>query len=112
MRLSKNTYLLGAVLLLLAVTWVFFHRQVNQSLGVALLLRSPSPRDEVFEQLASDLADPTALLERCWATAKVPHRQLVVSYLRNQATANPTCFTIAQPLVLSETVDAAMVIQA
>jgi thiol-disulfide isomerase/thioredoxin len=105
MRLSKTTYLLGAVLLVLAVTWVFFHRQVNQSLGVALLLRSPSPREEVFEQLATGFSDPTSLLEQCWATAKVPQRQLVASFLRNQAAANPKWFTNAQRLVLAGTAD-------
>jgi thiol-disulfide isomerase/thioredoxin len=105
MRLSKNTYLLGTVLLVLAVTWVFFHRQVNQSLGVALLLRSPSPREEVFEQLATGFSDPTSLLERCWATAKVPQRQLVVSFLRNQAVANPKWFTNAQRLIFAGTAD-------
>jgi thiol-disulfide isomerase/thioredoxin len=105
MRLSKKTYLLGAVLLVLAVTWVFFHRQVNQSLGVALLLRSPSPREDAFEQLATGFSDPTSFLERCWATAKVPQRQLVVSFLRNQATANPKWFTNVQRLVLAGTTD-------
>src|SRR5262245_9031186 len=105
MVLRKNTYVLGAVLLLLVITWVFFHRQLNQSLSVAFLLRSQSPREEVFEQLASGFSDPTALLERCWSTAKVPQRQLVVSFLRNQATANPKWFTNAQQLVLAGTID-------
>src|SRR5690349_10868299 len=101
MHLRKNTYVLGAVLVVLALTWVVFHRQVNRSLGMALLLRSPSPGEEVFEQLASELADPTPLLERCWATAKVPQRELVVSFLKKQATANPKWFTNAQRLVVA-----------
>jgi thiol-disulfide isomerase/thioredoxin len=105
MHLRKNTYVLGAVLVVLALTWVVFHRQVNRSLGVTLLLRSASPREELFEQLASELADPTPLLERCWATAKVPQRELVVSFLKKQATANPKWFTNAQRLVVAGTAD-------
>ena len=105
MRSRKTTFVLGAVLLALVVTWVFFHRQLNQSLSTALVLRSPIPREELFEQLASGFADTTPLLERCWATAKVPHRQLVASFLRNQAAANSKWFTNAQRLVLAGTVD-------
>ena len=105
MRSRKTTFVLGAVLLALAVTWVCFHRQLNQSLSIALLLRSQSPREEVFEQLANGLADPTPLLERCWATGKVPHRQLVVSFLLNQAAANPKWFTNAQRLIVAGTID-------
>lgn len=105
MRCRKTTFVLGAVLLALAVTWVFFHRQLDQSLSIALVLRSPSPQEEVFEQLASGLADPTPLLERCWVTAKVPHRQFVASFLRNKAAANPKWFTNAQQMVLAGTVD-------
>src|SRR5262249_27026124 len=40
-----------------------------------------------------------------WATAKVPHRQLVASFLRNQAATNPRWFANAQPLVLAGTMD-------
>jgi thiol-disulfide isomerase/thioredoxin len=60
----------------------------------------------MFQQLASESPDPGEFLRRCWATGKVPHRQLVASFLKENAAANPSWFRGVEPLVLAGTVDA------
>ena len=96
-----RTYVLGSVLVLLGCAWLLFHRQVQQTLDMALLLRSEDPSDEAFEQVSAGLSDPVPLLQRLWDTGKVPHRQMVISFLRAQATTNASWFTHAQSLVLA-----------
>jgi thiol-disulfide isomerase/thioredoxin len=93
------------VLALLGCAWILFHRQVQQTLGVALLLRSQSPSDEAFEQIPAGLADPVPVLERLWDTGKVPHREMVISFLRDHATTNANWFTNAQKLLWAGTSD-------
>ncbi|MGO9201491.1 MAG: redoxin domain-containing protein [Limisphaerales bacterium] len=102
---TTRTWVLTGVLLLAVATWFALHRQINRFLTINLLLRSESPREEVFEELASQLADPTEFLERCRATGKVPHRQLVAGLLSRKAAENPGWFAGAQELVLEGAAD-------
>src|SRR5262245_33564080 len=103
--LTRRAWSLVGVLFLVILGWLLFHRQINRSLTERLLLRSPSPREDAFEQLVAQLPDPSGFLERCWATGKIPHRQLVASYLRNQGSSNPSWFAGAEKLVLEGTGD-------
>ena len=102
---TTRTWVLASVLLLALATWFALHQQINRFLAINLLLRSESPHEEVFEELAAQLADPTEFLERCRATGKVPHRQLVAAFLSRKATENPGWFAGAQELVLEGAAD-------
>src|ERR1041384_1204082 len=105
MRFRRRTYVLGAVLVLLGCAWILFHRQLQLRLSVALLLHSQSPNEEAFEQIPAGVSDPVPILERLWNTGKVPHRQMVISFLRDQATINANWFKNVQKLVLAGTSD-------
>ncbi|HXP62351.1 MAG TPA: redoxin domain-containing protein [Dongiaceae bacterium] len=102
---TTRAWLLAGILLLAGLTWFTWHRQINRSLEVNLLLRSASPREELFEELSTQTADPTEFLERCWATGKVPHRQLVAAFLSRTATQNPSWFAGAQKFLLQGAAD-------
>ena len=102
---TARAWLLATVLLLAVSTWFALHQQIDRFLTINLLLRSESPREEVFEELSDQLADPTEFLERCWATGKVPHRQLVAAFLRRKAAERPAWFAGAQKLVLEGAAD-------
>ncbi len=90
----------------LIVAWLFFRHQIERALSTHLLLASNHPRQEVFDELASQPSDPVDFLNRCWATGKVTHRYLVASFLK--AAANPAWFGRAEPLVLAGATDADM----
>ncbi|HYG35865.1 MAG TPA: HEAT repeat domain-containing protein, partial [Clostridia bacterium] len=92
-------------LVLTAAVWILFHQQLSHYIGVNLVLRTPSPREEAFEELAVQMADPCKFLERCWLTGKVPHRQLVMAYLSKKAAETPPWFANARRLVLAGTTD-------
>lgn len=100
--------MLSASLAVVLVCWALFHSQINRWLALRLLLTAESPRDELFQDLAYNSADPGEFLRRCWATGKIPHRQLVASFLKGNADANPGWFTGVESLVLAGTMDADM----
>lgn len=104
--LRPRTVLLFAMLPALLVLSVLFHRQITYPLAVRMLLNSATPREEAFFDLAKQAEDPVSLLNRCWATGKIPHRELVASFLNANVQANPDWFARAEPLVLSATADA------
>ena len=108
LRFTAKTWLLAAILLVAASTWLALHQRINRFLTMTLLLRSESPREELFEELADQLPDPTEFLERCRATGKVPHRRLVAAFLSRKAAENPAWFAGAGQLVLEGAVDADM----
>jgi thiol-disulfide isomerase/thioredoxin len=100
-----RTGFLGGILLVLILVWAFFHRQINRPLVVHLLLNSDSPREEFFGETVRESSDPVDFLNRCWATGKVAHRQLVAALLKDMAQTNPPWFARAEPLVLAGTTD-------
>src|SRR5262249_52765405 len=82
-----------------------FYKEVDRLGTVKVLIHSPSPQEEDFARFAAQQQNPAEFLQRCWATGKVPHRELVVSFLRDQAVANPYWFKQVDELVLAGTVD-------
>ena len=107
-KLGARGGALAAILISLLLVWGLFHKQIHRGLSLRLLLNSESPRDELFQALAQEVTDPMDFLSRCWATDKVPHRQLVASWLKSNAADNPPWFSAAEPLILQGTVDADM----
>jgi hypothetical protein len=89
------------ILLVLA----FFHRQIDRSIAAYLLLNSESPREELFEETVTESNDPVSFLNRCWATGKVAHRQLVAAFLKDKAPTNAPWFARAEALVLAGATD-------
>src|SRR5882724_7861819 len=107
-RTNLRTWVLGGCLLAVLLIWVFFHRQINQTLAASLLLRSENPSEELFEDLANKYPDPGVFIRRCWATGKVTHRQLVSAYLKQKSSANPPWLEPLAPLIAAGTIDADM----
>jgi thiol-disulfide isomerase/thioredoxin len=106
LHLSPKTGVLGIVLFVLLVIWISFHRQIQSSLSVRLFLSSKNAHEEFFEELAKQVKDPVDFLQRSWATGRVTHRQLVATFLKDNATSNSPWLSRADPLVLACTVDA------
>ncbi len=96
----------AALLLGLVLVAALFHRQISRSWAVYLLLNSRSPREEYFDTLAKGSRNPVAFLSRCWATGRIPHRELVMEFLRNRAASNPPWLQRAEPLMIAGSADA------
>ena len=107
-NLGARGLVLCALLVAVLASWVLFHSRIHRALASRLLLESQSPRDELFQELAGEFADPGDFLRVCWATGKIPHRQLVASFLRANARSDPAWFGELDPLVLGGTIDADM----
>jgi thiol-disulfide isomerase/thioredoxin len=103
---TARTWALAAILGLLLVSWLLFHHQINHALAVQLFLHSNSPSEELFAELAAQSKDPADFLQRSWATGKIPHRQFVAAFLKNQAEANSPKLSRIEPLVLACAIDA------
>src|SRR5579862_5751218 len=103
----RGTPLTSGLVVLLAFC-AMFHTQIRRSFSLYLLLRAQCPREESFQDLAAQSSDPGDFLRGCWATGKIPHRQLVASFLKANAADNPAWYAGAEPLVLGGTVDADM----
>jgi thiol-disulfide isomerase/thioredoxin len=104
--LGVRGLLLLLFLMALVLIWAFFGSQFRHNFAVRLMLRAQSPSDEAFEALAGEMPDPVDFLRACWATGKVPHRQLVASFLKKEASAAPGWLPQAENLVLEGTKDA------
>ena len=105
---TRRTWLLVGLLLVLVLIWATFHRQITQKLAVSLILQSKSPSEEFFEGLAKQSGNPAKFLERSWATGRVPHRQLVAAFLKDKAITKLSWFERVEPLVQAGTSDADM----
>jgi thiol-disulfide isomerase/thioredoxin len=103
--ITRRLLVLGSCLFLLAVSGALLHQRITRFLVATLLLRSPNPAEEAFEQVTATLPDPTSFLERCWGTGKVPHRQLVASFLLHQSTAKPPWFDRVRPILRQAATD-------
>lgn len=97
----SRTGLLFGLLLSLILVWIFFYHPIHQALATRLIIGSTAPSEEAFFELAKQAADPIDFLQRCWATGKIPHRQLVAAFLSASARDNPPWFTRAEPLLLA-----------
>lgn len=104
--LTRRAVVLAGLLLGLLALWGLFHRQINDSLRIRRLLNSASPTEEAFLDLARQEEDPVGFLQRCWATGRIPHRQLVAAFLNAHALPNPAWLAQAEPLMLAAAVDA------
>jgi hypothetical protein len=82
--------LLAGVLVVLLAAWAGFHSRINRALVTGLFLRAESPSEDTFLGLVGQSPDPATLLSRCWDTDKIPQRELVASYLKTTASANPS----------------------
>ncbi len=98
-KLSRPAWL-AVVLLLVLAAWFCFHFWLQRPLDLYLLLNLDNPREEYFNELARSSSDPVVFLQRCWATGKIAHRELVVSYLKDHAAATPAWFARAEPLAI------------
>ncbi len=103
--ITRRTRLLGGILLTLLLIGACFHGRINQAVGVRLLLNSAAPREEVFDALVRNSADPVDLLNRCWATGRIVHRQLVMAFLSDHVRRNPALYARAEPLVFAGATD-------
>src|SRR5215471_17688236 len=101
LHITWRTWVLVTVMLALLVTWGLFHFKIQRSLASQLLLRSDNPSEEFFADSVHKAKDPIELLERCWATGKVSHRQLVAALLKDSAAAHLPWVNRAEPLLLA-----------
>jgi thiol-disulfide isomerase/thioredoxin len=102
---NNRLWVLVGVLFFIAAGYSLFHQQLNGFIDRQALLRSPSPDADEFSASAAQLPNPAAFLKRCWATGKVPHRELVMSFLAAHCAANPAWFAQIRDLLLAGTAD-------
>jgi len=66
--------------ILLLVLW----RPIQREVVYQLTLAQEAPSQQVFLELVEHSAAPMSVVERFWATEKIPHRSLAVAYLKEQ----------------------------
>lgn len=102
---KRRLWVLVGVLFLIAAAYSLFHQRFNGFIDRQALLRSASPDPDEFAASAAQLANPAAYLKHCWATGKVPHRELVMSFLAAHCAANPEWLAQIHDLLLAGTAD-------
>jgi thiol-disulfide isomerase/thioredoxin len=105
-RVTRRTGVLAVALLASMLVWILFNHSLYRPYAAHLLLRSENPSGELFDEMVGQADDPVNLLQRCWDTGKITHRQLVATFLKNHAAANLPWFKRAEPLVAACTTDA------
>jgi thiol-disulfide isomerase/thioredoxin len=75
-------------------------------LSLRLYLNSENPREELFEELATQSKDQVDFLQRAWKTGKVVHRQFVANYLKDNAVRKAHWFPEVDSLVIACVTDA------
>ena len=106
LRLRRGTFVLTAMMLVLASTWLFFHRQIQHSLIRHVVLSSNDPNRESFADAANNATAPLEFLQRCWATGKVAQRELVASFLKDNVSARASWIGHAERLLFACSLDA------
>ena len=91
--------------MVVSAVYVMFHKELHFYLVERRVLRANNPTEEAFAWCAGQAPDTVRFLERSWATAKVPHRNLVISFLRDHASAKPAWWTEAEKLIVAGTAD-------
>jgi thiol-disulfide isomerase/thioredoxin len=107
---GRRIWVLTAALGIAALSWLLFHEQINHFVAVQVFLHSGNPREEWFEELVHQ-ASPQEFLQRCWATGKVTHRELVAGFLKQNTMPDAPWLGTLEELVLSGTQDGDMSVQ-
>jgi cytochrome c biogenesis protein CcmG, thiol:disulfide interchange protein DsbE len=105
-HITWRTKALLVVLVLLSVSWGVFHARIQHTVARYLILISAAPNPDSFSESARTAEDPVEFLERSWATGKVAQRQLVASFLKENAATPLPWMDRAQPLLRACTIDA------
>jgi len=108
LRTKKRLWGLAAILVVLAASWVLWHKPIERAVTSALLLRAESPSQDSLFDLANELTDPTEFLQQCWDTGRVVHRQEVAAYLKEKAVSRAPWLANVQRLIVEATADADM----
>ena len=85
---------------------ILFRKPIQQAVLLRSLLMSDSASEPAFLALVDGAKDRFALLQRIWNRKKIPHRALVVTYLKDNAGARPDSYRRDESLLLSATMDA------
>jgi thiol-disulfide isomerase/thioredoxin len=91
--------LAGIALLLL------FRQRIQNELFIWLTLRAELPNESAVEEFLANSSDPTALLQRLWKTEKIPHRALVVNFLREHVPGDARLSKESESLLLAAASD-------
>jgi len=85
---------------------ILFRKPIQEVVLLRSFLMSDSASEPAFLALVDGAKDRFALLLRIWNTKKIPHRTLVVTYLKDYASARPDSYRRDEWLLLSATKDA------
>jgi thiol-disulfide isomerase/thioredoxin len=94
------------LLILVATGSVVFWAAVQRQLAIQLLLRAEVPSESVFADLLTQTENPGPLLEQVWKTGRIPHRQLVASYLKDLSTKQTHFTELCQAILVAAAGDA------
>src|SRR5262249_2173496 len=103
---SVRKWTLVGLLFLALLSWLLFRTEINQKLSLRLFLNSENPREETFEELATQSQNPSDFLQRVWNTGKVVHRQFVANYLKDNAVRKAVWFPQIESLLIACVTDA------
>src|SRR5947207_4627140 len=89
------------LLILVAIGSVLFWSTVQRQLAIQLLLRAEVPSESVFADLLGKTENPGPLLEQVWKTGRIPHHQLVASYLKDLASKQTHLPELCQAILIA-----------
>lgn len=79
--MTRRLQILLGLALLMAVVAGLFRASIERMLTTSLVLHQDSPNETVVLELFESTDNPSALLQRFWASNKIPHRYLVAKFL-------------------------------
>src|SRR5690348_17027872 len=94
-----------AILLVVGIAGILFRKSIQDAVLLRSFLMSSSPAEATFRELADRASDPFVLVQKVWASEKIPHRALVAGYLKDQAVTSPELLKRAEPLLMSAVTD-------
>ena len=106
-RSSRLRWLLAAVLVL-GLGALFFGRSIERQILQFAVLHSEGADEAAVQHLIQTAPDPAAMLWRLWRTRKIPHRLLVLEYLKTAAFTQPELCREMRPLLIEAAMDADM----
>src|SRR5579863_2656496 len=107
-RKSHRLRWLMALALIVGLAVLLFGRSVQRQMISCLVLRSEWAGEATVRELIETAPDPAAMVWRLWRTRKIPHRLLVVEYLKAAALLQPALCRQMRPLLLEAALDADM----
>ena len=82
--MNKRLQILLSIAVIVGITAIGFGSQIGNALTTAILLRQESPDALAVQSVLETAKHPDTVARRFWETERIPHRYIVLSYLKDR----------------------------